>query len=250
MPKRPTSDPAAPATSGGTPVAVRLLGGFELRCDGSRVVVPPASQRLIAFLALHDRPLLRLHVAGRLWSDVEESRSYANLRSALWRLRQPDSPVVEATATHIRLARTVVVDVHELVRVARRLVVRPDDALETAFDDGPLEEDLLPDWYEEWVGVERERLRQLRLHAVEAAAAHALAHHRPERAVDLALGALRGDPLRESLHELVIRTHLSQGNFAEAIRHHRGHLAPVESQLGLRPDPELARLLRSPRTPV
>jgi DNA-binding SARP family transcriptional activator len=52
-------------------------------------------------------------------------------------------------------------------------------------------------------------------------------------------------PLRESLHELVIRTHLAQGNRAEAIRHHRGHLAPVESQLGLRPDPELLRLLRA-----
>lgn len=254
MPKpgSPPSDPAAPpipppgeaAAASASRVTVRLLGGFDLSCDGARVAVPPASQRLIAFLALHDRPLLRLYVAGRLWSDVEESRSYANLRSALWRLRQPGRPVVEATATHIRLARTVIVDVRELVRVARRLLDRPDDALATAFDDTPLEEDLLPDWYEEWVDVERERLRQLRAHAVEAAAAHALAHHRPERAVDLALGALRGDPLRESLHELVIRTHLAQGNLAEAIRHHRGHLVSVESELGLRPDPELVRLLR------
>jgi DNA-binding SARP family transcriptional activator len=250
-PRSAPSDPAAiprdreAEATAGAAVAVRLLGGFELSCDGARVSVPPSSQRLIAFLALHDRPLLRLYVAGQLWREVDEARSYANLRSTLWRLRRPGRPVVEATATHIRLARTVVVDVHELVRVARQLLARPDDALENAFDDGPLEEDLLPDWYEEWVDVERERLRQLRVHAVEAAAQHALAHHRPQRAVDLALGALRGDPLRESLHELVIRTHLAQGNRAEAIRHHRGHLAQVESQLGLRPDPELLRLLRA-----
>jgi DNA-binding SARP family transcriptional activator len=225
-------------------VTVRLLGGFELCCDGAHVSLQPASQRLIAFLALHDRPLLRLYVAGSLWLDVEEARSCANLRSTLWRLRQPGHPIVEATATHIRLASTVVVDVRELVRVARQVLESPGAALDEAFDDETLEEDLLPDWYEEWVDLERERLRQLRLHAVEAAAEYALAQHRPARAVDLALSALRRDPLRESLHELVIRTHLARGNRAEAIRHHRGHVARMETELGLRPSPEITRLLR------
>jgi DNA-binding SARP family transcriptional activator len=225
-------------------VTVRLLGGFELACDGAPVSVPRASQRLIAFLALHDRALLRVYVAGALWLEVEEARSCANLRAALWRLRQPGHPIVEATATHVRLASAVVVDVRELVRVARQVLDSPDDALDATFDDGPLEENLLPDWYDEWVDLERERLRQLRLHAVEAAAEHALAQHRPARAVDLALGALRRDPLRESLHELVIRAHLAEGNRAEAIRHHRGHLARMETEFGLRPSPEIVRLLR------
>ena len=246
-----TSGPAAPSPHRAGPgedadrsrVTVRLLGGFELSCDGARVSVPPGSQRLIAFLALHDRPLLRLYVAGALWLDVEETRSCANLRSALWRLRQPGHPIVEATATHVCLASAVVVDVQELVRVARQVLDSPGDALDVIFDDGPLEENLLPDWYEDWIDLERERLRQLRLHAVEAAAEYALAQHRPARAVDLALGALRRDPLRESLHELVIRTHLAQGNRAEAIRHHRSHLARMETEFGLRPSPEIVRLL-------
>ena len=254
MPKRggSSSEPAAPPPqqAGGTEAAdvrtvtVRLLGGFELSCEGAEISVPPASQRLVAFLALHDRPLLRLFVAGSLWLDANESRSYANLRSALWRLRQPGPVIVEATATHIRLASTVVVDVHELVRLARQLLDRPARALDVEFDDGPLEENLLPDWYDDWVELERERLRQLRLHAVEAAAEYALAQHRPARAVDLALSALRRDPLRESLHELVIRTHLARGNRAEAIKHHRDHLAPMQTEFGLRPKAEIARLMR------
>ncbi len=254
MPKRgvSTSGPAAPppheagqseAADRGT-VAVRLLGGFELTCDGARISLTPGSERLIAFLALHDRPLLRLYVAGSLWLDVEEARSRANLRSALWRLRQPGHPIVEATVTHLRLASTVAVDVHELVRVARQVLASPDDAIDAAFDDSPLDDDLLPDWYDEWVDLERERLRQLRLHAVEVAARRALAQHRPDRAVDLALTALRRDPLRESLHELVIRSHLAQGNRAEAIRHHRGHLVRMETKLGLHPSPAIVQLLR------
>lgn len=237
--------PPGPMEDGGEHrVKLQLLGGFELSCDGEPVSVPLASQRLIAFLALHDRPLLRLYVAGALWLDANEARSYANLRSALWRLRKSGHPIVEATVTQIGLASAVVVDVHELVRVARQVLDRPDDALERTFDDGPLGENLLPDWYEEWVDIERERLRQMRLHAVEVAAENALARHRPGRALSLALSALRRDPLRESLHELVIRTHLAEGNRVEAIRHHRGHVVRMETEFGLGPSPEIVRLLR------
>ena len=70
-------------------VRLNLLRGFELWCDGERVTLPMSAQRVLAFLALHDRPVLRLYVAGSLWLDASEERSYANLRSALWRLRRP-----------------------------------------------------------------------------------------------------------------------------------------------------------------
>ena len=224
-------------------VVVRLLDGFDLSCDGQSVSVPLASQRLVAFLALHDRPLLRLFVAGSLWLDVNEERSCANLRSTLWRLRQPGHAVVEATATHVRLARTVVVDVHELVLAARRVLDGSDDVDEARIDEQKLEGDLLPDWYDEWLELERERLRQLRLHAVEAAAERALSENRPAHAVDLALAALCREPLRERLHELVIRGHLARGNRNDAIRHHRDHVGRMASELGLTPSPDIVRLL-------
>jgi len=222
---------------------VRLLDGFDLSCDGESVWMPPASQRLVAFLALHDRPLLRIFVAGSLWLDANEERSCANLRSTLWRLRQPGHAVVEATATHVRLARTVVVDVHELVLAARRVLDGSDDVDEARIDEQKLEGDLLPDWYDEWLELERERLRQLRLHAVEAAAERALSENRPAHAVDLALAALCREPLRERLHELVIRGHLARGNRNDAIRHHRDHVGRMASELGLTPSPDIVRLL-------
>ena len=66
-------------------VQVDLLDGFEVRCEGERLALPPVAQRLVAFLALRDRPLQRLHVAGVLWLDASEERSCANLRSATCR---------------------------------------------------------------------------------------------------------------------------------------------------------------------
>ena len=203
--------------------------------------LPPASQRLVAFLALHGRPLLRVYVAGSLWLDAGEDRSCANLRSALWRLGRPGRGVVEASATHVGLARTVIVDVHELVTAARRVL----DGSDGEVDERLLEGELLPDWYEDWLEPERERLRQLRLHALETSALRSLDEGRPGHAVVLALDALRSEPLRESLHELVIRAHLAQGNRADAIRHYRLYSLRLAEELGLEPSPGIVALLEA-----
>ncbi len=49
---------------------VRLLNGFGLWAQGDAIPVKIGSQRLVIFLALHDRLLRRSHVAGTLWPDV------------------------------------------------------------------------------------------------------------------------------------------------------------------------------------
>src|SRR4051794_32463703 len=140
---------------------------FELHHADEAVELPLSAQRLLAFLALHDRPLLRPYVAGCLWTDAPERRAGANLRSALWRLQGARPRVVHATATHLGLAGDVRVDLTAAGASARRVLDRsaplaPEDvaALLAAGD-------VLPDWYDDWVVLERERFRQVRLHALE-----------------------------------------------------------------------------------
>src|ERR1700754_2943208 len=89
-----------------------LLGGFELLRGGAPVVLPPSVQRLVALLAIRERPLARLHIAGILWTDVPEDRSCANLRSTLWRLGRAGNALVSVSRDHLALARPVHVDVH------------------------------------------------------------------------------------------------------------------------------------------
>ena len=57
-------------TSETTHARLSLLGGFELVCAGSPVRLQMSAQRLVAFLALQDRPLLRLYIAGVLWLAI------------------------------------------------------------------------------------------------------------------------------------------------------------------------------------
>ena len=221
-----------------------LLGAFELRCDGDRVSLPMSAQRLLAFVALHERPLLRVYVAGTLWMDVSDERAGASLRSALWRLNRPGHRLVEATTTHLRLSPELDVDLRRATALAQRLLdgAASDDELDSA--DGALRGELLPDWYDDWLLFERERFRQLSLHALEALAEQLAADGRPGRALAAALSAVRSEPLRESAHRALIRVHLAEGNRGEALRQYELCRRLLRDRLGVDPSPQLDALLR------
>lgn len=222
---------------------LRLLGGFELR-HGTRVVsLPMSARRLAAFLALRDRPVLRLHVAGTLWIDSTEEQANASLRTALWRLRRAGPAMVDATSTHLVLSDSVPVDVSETAGRARRVL---DGGLPDADDLRHLAAagELLPDWYDDWVVIERERLRQLCVHALEFISTVATAGGRFARAAEAGLAAVSLEPLRESAHRVVIEAHLAEGNASDAIRQYRLFERLLSGKLQLQPSPRMQELIR------
>ncbi len=222
-------------------VRLRLLDGFEFEQDGARVELPLGTQRLVAFLAFHERPLLRTYVAGCLWLDSSSERSYANLRTALWRLRRPAMGLIECRGQHLLLATEVDIDLRHVVRLAHAPLDDGADPSETTHV--LLTGDLLPDWYDDWVVVERERLRQLRLHALEA---HCLRLARCGRfceAVEVGLAAVSAEPLRESAHRALILAHLAEGNMIEAARQYVRFRDLAWEALGVEPSRALTAQL-------
>lgn len=229
-----------------------LLGPFTVALGGVRVELPPSAQRVLAFLALYDRPLRRAFVAGSLWPETSEARAHANLRSALWRLGRTSHALVEGSPGSVRLGDDVAVDLRETEALAR-------SALEGATDDAVVVArlaragDLLPDWYEEWVTLERERHRQLRLRALDALCERLVTAGRFTEAFDAGLASVRGDPLRESAHRALVRMHLAEGNAAEAVRQYELCRRLLREQLGLEPSrlmQELVGTLRPRRLAV
>jgi DNA-binding SARP family transcriptional activator len=136
-------------------VLLALLGGFELQTDAQSVPLPKRAQRLLVFLALHPRPLAREYVAGSLWLDASEGHAHGNLRSALWRLGCVGPRIVTIGEGCLALGPAVGVDLHRSVRLAKRLLINATDVAEADLDESLLSEDLLPDWYEDWVLEER-----------------------------------------------------------------------------------------------
>ncbi|HSP72017.1 MAG TPA: BTAD domain-containing putative transcriptional regulator [Gaiellaceae bacterium] len=219
-----------------------LLGSFGFACDGEPVVLPMSAQRVLAFVALHQRPLQRQYVAASLWLDSPEDRAFASLRSALWRLGRHGRALVQPQAQLLALAEDVEVDLRESEAEARCAL----DGIEGERLSSSLSafaEDLLPDWYEDWVVLERERYRQLRLRALDALCERLTAADRLAEALEAGLAAVAGEPLRESAHRAVIRVHLAEGNVGEAIRQYRLCRRLLREQLGIEPSARMQELI-------
>ena len=230
---------------------LRLIGGFQCWCDGAPLTLPKGSERPIAFLALQPRPVSRLYVAGTLWPDVTEARSLGNLRSALWRLGGQE--IVRVDADRLSLAPTVAVDARAVEAVALRLTdpstPAGDEALPPALRT-LLSSDILPDWYDEWVLVERERLRDLRLNTLEVLGGRLLAAGDLVRARMAALAIVRAEPLRESAQRLLISAHLAHGNWADAARQLQSYRSLLRAELGVAPSPQMDALAAAAGVPA
>ena len=235
--------PPMPDAEPGAAIRLSLLDGFELSIEGSPVDLVLGLQRVLAFLALQERPVLRAYVGGCLWAGKSDERAAANLRAALWRLSEPGPPLVGSSAAHLSLSPEVSVDVRDAIEGARRLLDPQGGVIDEDFEEFLLSGDILPDWHEDWVSIERERLRQLRLHGLEALCGRLIAAGRLAEAIDVALAVVAAEPLRESAHRLLIRAHLAEGNRAEAVRQCDTYRGILWTGLGVAPSGQLTALM-------
>jgi DNA-binding SARP family transcriptional activator len=220
-----------------------VLGCFELRSGGQSITLPSAAQRLVAFLVLHNRPVLRTYVAASLWPDVSEQRAFGNLRSVLWRLRNNGTALVQATSTHLRLTPGVEVDFHDAAARMRRLLSEKGlDAVDVRSIKHAQE--LLPDQSDEWVLPERERFRQLRAHALECLCELLAEIGSFGEAVDAGLMAVKAEPLRESAHRALVRAYLAEGNAWQAVRQYHSYRILLRDEPGLEPSAAMRELLQ------
>lgn len=141
----------------------------------------------------------------------------------------------------------VAVDVDVVTDRARQIIARPRDSSDEDRELLSVAGELLPDWYEDWVLVERERVRQLRLHSLEVLCGVLAAEGRFAQVTDAGLAAVAGEPLRESAHRALMTVYLAEGNPIEALRHYAifRHLLAV--QLGLLPSPAMESLVAQVR---
>jgi len=226
---------------------LRLMQGFELARGGSPVPLPLTAQRVVAFVAVSGRPVRRDYLAGVLWPDSPEPRANGSLRSALWRLRRTAPGTMRSAGSHLALSSEVRVDFQDAVIRAHEVLhpsvsaVGPSEAPSPSPTEFSL--DLLPDWYDEWLTSERERLRQLQLHALEAISEQLRRGADYGPAVEAAQLAVAFEPTRESARRVLIEAHLAEGNVDEAIREFVQFRDLLQRELGVEPSPMITALL-------
>jgi DNA-binding SARP family transcriptional activator len=222
------------------PLSLRLLGGFAVQGPDGFVALPTSAQRVVAYLALQERPVQRTRLAGALWPFTTDGQAGANLRSALWRTRKV-APLIGDDHSGLTLSPGVDVD-------TRWLRSRTEDAvlarIRGAPDGVPFDLELLPDWYDDWVIAERERLRQLLLRTFASLAPRLVSRGRAGEAIDVGLHAVRLEPLSETSHQALIAAYLAAGDRGGALRQFDEHATLLREELGLAPADATIALVR------
>ena len=233
------------------PHRVTVLGSFTLTPGATAGSTAPGSialsadaRRLVAYLAVHPRPRHRAALAADLWPGLAGPAALRLLDEAVAAVDVPGLLATDDDGA-LSLAGDVEVDLAAAMRLLRTL---PESPGSHDTDLAPLLSDILPGWTAAWVAVERERFRQLRLHAVEERSARLTAAGRHDDAVALARLAVRSAPSRESARRAVINAMLAQGDVAGAMDEYDEYQELLRSSVGVAPAFALDTLL--PPAPV
>lgn len=234
-------------------VTLHMLGAFEVTALNEPLRASSlGAQRLVAYLALEDRPVSRTMIAGALWPEASASSGAVRLRSALARLDPLAHRIVDARPGTMRLEPSCLVD----YRDAR---TRAEQVLDSALDPTSasaaemratialLSLDLLPDVYDEWALAEAEDWRIMRAVALESLVASLSRDHRQHLAMRAARAAIRNEPLRETAHLALVRLHISEGNNGEALRAFERFRTALAEAIDVEPSASFIALAQSLR---
>lgn len=233
-------------------IAVELLGRARVLVGSREIAFSRQCLSFLAYLALHrgvDHP--REVLLELFWGDQEPSRARSSLGSALWRLRrvlQVDGKCCLEMSSRGE------------PRISASAPIRFDiDAFENAIvsalsgADRPMEQrkaadlaaglahyrgDLLLGWYDDWVLVERERLRVLCLRGYRRLMEHYAASGAFEDALAAGRSALAMEPLQEALQQRVIELYVASGQRGAAVRQYQRLSALLKAELAVQPSRE------------
>jgi DNA-binding SARP family transcriptional activator len=231
-------------------LSVALLGGFEARLSGGELISLPTrkARGLLAYLAVHaGRPQPRDKLSTLLWGETAQAQARGSLRQSLAALRKsleaaPATLLITEKAIALD-AEMVDVDVSTFERFAGDLA---PEALENAarLYKGDLLEgfETIGAAFEDWLLMERERLRELALEALAKLLHHQSTVGRTEAAIRTALRLLSLDPLQEAVHRTLMRLYVRQGRRATALRQYQLCVKVLQRELAVEPEEETRRL--------
>jgi TolB-like protein/Flp pilus assembly protein TadD len=228
-----------------------LLGGFGAQlASGLEVDLPGQKDRaLLAYLAVtQGGPHSRERLASLLWSRSGERQARDSLKQALLRLRRCFGPggdaLLRTDRRSIGLYSTAVdVDVSTFVRLARETT--PDDLAEAmAIYRGDLLDGLAVSdpAFEEWLSIERQRLRDLYEGALGSLMSKVLAAGDYDKADAAARRLLLSEPFSEQAYRTMMLVHAHEGRTNLALKLFEELKERLRDQLAVQPETETVAL--------
>ena len=234
---------------------VSLFGGFSLQFHDALLTLPShGSRSLLSYCAAYaDRLHTRAYLAGLFWPDVPEATARRRLSHALWEIGQA-LPLVQGAAYLTREAGAIgfncqlphAIDLADFEQAWRRAQksgnmtsARPHLEQAAALYTG----DFLTGFYDDWVLVEQERLREIYLQVLQRLIDAEKRAGDFEAGLRAALALIAADPLRETAYREAMRLYGLMGRVQEARQLYDRCQAVLQTELGVDPEPETAAIL-------
>lgn len=234
-----------------------LFGVFRVKRDGVPISAFPTRKvrALFAYLLLHSgQTQPRERLAGLFWGESTADRARHNLSDALWRLRKlTGEGLLDEEGESIRLnsGHQIWTDHRAFTNAARLALVADVRSYEAQVLREAVElytDELLIEFYDDWVLVERERCRGLYLSALQALAQAAEERNDTDEAVAMTERFLQAAPLRENAVRRLMRLYAASGKVHLGVETYHNYRRLAAEELGAQPEPETERLFEVLRT--
>lgn len=233
-------------------IHIRLLGGFCVVAGAEQrhLFIPPRAAKLFTYCLFHRECWhSREHLIDLFWPDVPLEQARSCLNSTLSRLRQAFPPDVGSVlvaegreAFSLAEGLKLSVDVDLFIHVVRIDRLSSSEPTLTENEATQLKEaldlyrgDLLPGWYDDWVLIERERLR----HIYIVGLSQLMGHFSHTGALELAIAYGRRllvlEPLQESVHRSMMQLFMRTGHRAAAFKQYAQCCNLLKEELGVKP---------------
>lgn len=217
---------------------VTLLGQFSLRLNEKPVdLLSQPAQTLLAYLMLHAGvPSRREQLAGLLWPDSLDSSARKNLRNAIWLVRKAIGDLyLLADKTTLAFDATAPYDL-DVATLQMKSSETDLSALIRAVS--VYRGELLPGFYEDWVQLERERLRDVFERRIQTLLDWLVREGRWSNVQQWAEHWISLGHVPEPAYRALMVSHAAQGDISRMASAYRRCLKSLQEELDVSPSTE------------
>lgn len=223
---------------------IRALGGLSILRDTQTVTGFDARKvpALLVYLACNPRPHSREVLAEMLWEDRTQTQSLSNLRAALTNLRKTVGPFVDITRETVSICADREVWTDTIVFEEYLVQQNIHDAL-TLYRGDFLEGFTIDSQgFEDWIFLERERLRLCAISALDTLITQHLHQGEFTQGIARATQLLHMDSLREKTFHQFIQLLALSGEREAALAQYETCRQMLHTEFGVQPTPETTDL--------
>jgi len=227
---------------------ILALGSPRVELDGESVQWTTVQSRDLFFCLVQHQGLRKEEIGQMFWPDHPPRRLDGIFRSTLYRLRRAlyrDSVIFEDGLYRFDREGDYWLDVEAFEQLLDRAkqVAAPDEKLGLLKEALALyKADYLDGLYADWCALERERLRERHLSALEMLAGLYAGRGNLQRAIEQYQHLVTEDPYREPAHRELMRCQYRLGDRVAAIKQYQSCVEVLREDLGLSPMPETEAL--------